>query len=101
MEVGEGQSQGKFFNFFWAEGGVGQKGKFLLPFGDAPKIGYFFNSTVYTNVITFGGITYTLDPTYNTGETNPYWKRVHSVQFEMELFGCDNYQIDEGETLKY
>ena len=65
------------------------------------KLDPFFNSTVYTNVITFGDFTYTVDPTYNNYETSPLWYRVHSVQFEMELFGCDNYQIDEGEIFKY
>jgi hypothetical protein len=47
----------------------------------------------------FGGMTFTADPL--PGETDIRWYRVHSIQFELELFGCDTYDINEGRKLLF
>ena len=42
-------------------------------------------------------ITYTADPV--TGKTLPQWNDGHILQFEIEVFGCDNYELDAGKCL--
>ncbi len=42
----------------------------------------------------FSDITYTADPAKD--QTVPLWNDGHIIQFEIELFGCENYQIDAG-----
>jgi hypothetical protein len=35
--------------------------------------------------------------TFSEGENAIFWSRVYNIEVELELFGCDNYVLDEGE----
>ena len=50
-----------------------------------------FPQPIFTSEIFFGDIIYTADLMNN--KLN--WDLGHTVHFNLELFGCDNYQIDE------
>jgi hypothetical protein len=45
--------------------------------------------------LNLGGITYKADNL--PGENDLRWYRVHNIQFELELFGCDDYVLEEGQ----
>jgi hypothetical protein len=49
---------------------------------------------IVTNRLYLSDITYTADPVKD--QTLPHWNDGHTLRFEIELFGCDNYQIDAG-----
>jgi hypothetical protein len=55
----------------------------------------YFPQALFTNVIKFSDIVYTADARY--GQSQPNYNDNHVISFEMELFGCDNYQMDAGD----
>ena len=54
----------------------------------------YFPQPIITNQITLGDITYSAAA--RNGSTLPKWNDGHTVSLQIELFGCDNYLLDEG-----
>jgi len=50
-----------------------------------------FPQPILTSEISFGDIVFTANPIGNL----PLWDFGHIVNFNLEVFGCDNYKIDE------
>ena len=55
----------------------------------------YFPQPILTSEISFGDIVYTANP---IGD-DPLWNFGHIVNFNLELFGCENYKIDESKLV--
>ena len=55
---------------------------------------YFFPQPIVTDVISLGSISYTANPQ----QDQPLPRSIdgHTVRFEIELVGCENYQLEAG-----
>ena len=54
----------------------------------------FFPRPILTSQLTFSDIWYIASP--NPGQTSAHWNDGHNVLLEMELFGCDQYDLTKG-----
>ncbi len=58
----------------------------------------YFPVPILTKQLKLLDLTYTVNP--KDGNPLPNYDDGHYILFEMELFGCDNYVIDESKTLR-
>ena len=56
-----------------------------------------FPQPILTSQISFGDIIYVADPM----GSDLKWNLGHTVHFNLELFGCDNYQIDSSKLKRH
>ena len=57
----------------------------------------FLNPPMIASELTFSDIVYTASP--GSGQTNPQWNDGHYVMAQLELFGCDNYDVTQSKSL--
>ncbi len=58
----------------------------------------FFPQPIITDLITLGDISYSATP--QKDQTLPRSTDGHNVRFEIELVGCENYQLEAGKQYK-
>jgi len=55
-----------------------------------------FDRPFLAKQISLGNITYTADPLNN--QTIPLYNTTHTIQFQLEIFGCDSVDLSKGKS---